>query len=59
MFLDASAMVAMLVEETDAASLTRRLEHAVAPCTYACARELDVPVLFKEDDFPLTGITIV
>jgi len=130
MFLDASAMVAMLVEETDAASLTRRLEQAVAPCTspiaiyeavagiaractveirsaetildrfleqagvrvvpitaemgrralsaferygrgrhpaalnmgdcfaYACACELDVPILFKGDDFPLTDITI-
>jgi ribonuclease VapC len=130
MFLDASAMVAMLVEETDAASLTKRLEQAVAPCTspiaiyeavagiaractveirtaetildrfleqarvrvvpitaemgrralsaferygrgrhpaalnmgdcfaYACARELDVPILFKGDDFPLTDITI-
>ena len=33
MFLDASAMVAMLVEESDAASLTKRLEQAVAPCT--------------------------
>ena len=130
MFLDASAMVAMLVEETDAASLTKRLEQAVAPCTspiaiyeavagiaractveirtaetildrfleqarvrvvpitaemgrralsaferygrgrhpaalnmgdcfaYACAHELDVPILFKGDDFPLTDITI-
>jgi len=25
---------------------------------YACARELDVPSLFKGDDFPLTDITI-
>ena len=25
---------------------------------YACARELDVPILFKGDDFPLTDITI-
>jgi len=130
MFLDASAMVAMLVEETDAASLTKRLEQAVAPCTspiaiyeavagvarartveiqtaetildrfleqarvqvvpitaeigrgalsaferygrgrhpaalnmgdcfaYACARQLDMPLLFKGDDFPLTDITV-
>jgi len=130
MFLDASAMVAILVEESDAASLTKRLEQAVAPCTspiaiyerllgscgparrdphggddprspprasegarivpitaeigrralsaferygrgrhpatlnmgdclaYAYARELDVPILFKGDDFPLTDITV-
>jgi ribonuclease VapC len=130
MFLDASAMVAILVEESDAASLTKRLEQAVAPCTspiaiyeavagvarartveiqmaetildrfleqarvrvvpitaeigrralsaferygrgrhpaalnmgdcfaYACARELDTPLLFKGDDFPLTDITV-
>jgi ribonuclease VapC len=37
--------------------------HPAAPnmgdcLAYACARELDVPILFKEDDFPLTGITI-
>jgi len=25
---------------------------------YACARELDMPLLFKGDDFPLTDITI-
>jgi len=25
---------------------------------YACARELDIPLLFKGDDFPLTDITI-
>jgi ribonuclease VapC len=25
---------------------------------YACANELDVPLLFKGDDFPLTDITI-
>jgi ribonuclease VapC len=130
MFLDASAMVAILVEEGDAATLTRRLEQAAEPCTspiaiweavaavarvsnvpiraaerildrfleqatvrivpitaaigrgalsaferygrgrhpaalnmgdcfaYACARELDLPLLFKGDDFPLTDITI-
>jgi ribonuclease VapC len=130
MFLDASAIVAILVEESDAASLTKRLEQAVAPCTspiaiyeavagvarvrtveirtaetildrfleqakvrvvpitkeigrgalsafdrygrgrhpaalnmgdcfaYACARVLDMPLLFKGDDFPLTDITI-
>lgn len=130
MFLDASAMVAMLVDESDAASLTKRLEQAVAPCTspiaiyeavagvaractveiqtaetildrfleqarvqvvpitaeigrgalsaferygrgrhpaalnmgdcfaYACARQLDMPLLFKGDDFPLTDITV-
>jgi ribonuclease VapC len=130
MFLDASAMVAMLVEESDAASLTKRLEQAVAPCTspiaiyetvaavaractveisaaetildrfleqamvrvvpitaeigrgallaferygrgrhpaalnmgdcfaYACARQLDMPLLFKGDDFPLTDTTL-
>ena len=130
MFLDASAMVAILVEESDAASLTKRLEQAVAPCTspiaiyeavagvaractveiraaetildrfleqagvrvvpitaeigrralsaferygrgrhpaalnmgdcfaYACARQLDMPLLFKGDDFPLTDITV-
>jgi len=130
MFLDASAMVAILVDESDAASLTKRLEQAVAPCTspiaiyeavagvarartveiqtaetildrfleqarvqvvpitaeigrgalsaferygrgrhpaalnmgdcfaYACARQLDMPLLFKGDDFPLTDITV-
>jgi ribonuclease VapC len=130
MFLDASAIVAILVEESDAASLTKRLEQAVAPCTspiaiyeavagvarartveiqtaetildrfleqarvqvvpitaeigrgalsaferygrgrhpaalnmgdcfaYACARQLDMPLLFKGDDFPLTDITV-
>jgi ribonuclease VapC len=130
MFLDASAMVAILVEESDAASLTKRLEQSERPCTspiavyeavaglarvrsvtiraaeaildrffdaarvqvvsitaeigrsalsaferygrgrhpaalnmgdcfaYACARELDIPLLFKGDDFPLTDITI-
>ena len=130
MFLDASAMVAILVEESDAAFLTKRLEQSERPCTspiavyeavagvtrvrsvtiraaeaildrffdaarvqivpitaeigrgalsaferygrgrhpaalnmgdcfaYACARELDIPLLFKGDDFPLTDITI-
>ena len=130
MFVDASAIVAILVEESDAASLTKRIEQAVAPCTspiaiyeavagvarvrtveirtaetildrfleqarvrvvpitaeigrgaltaferygrgrhpaalnmgdcfaYACARVLDMPLLFKGDDFPLTDITI-
>ena len=130
MFVDASAIVAILVEESDAASLTKRLEQAIAPCTspiaiyeavagvarvrtveiraaetildrfleqarvrvvpitteigrgalsaferygrgrhpaalnmgdcfaYACARVLDMPLLFKGDDFPLTDITI-
>ena len=130
MFVDASAILAILVEESDAASLTKRLEQAVAPCTspiaiyeavagvarvrtveirtaetildrfleqarvrvvpitaemgrralsaferygrgrhpaalnmgdcfaYACARVLDMPLLFKGDDFPLTDITI-
>ena len=130
MFVDASAMVAILVEESDAAALARRLEQAAEPCTspiaiweaiaavarvsnvpiraaerildrfleqatvrvvpitaaigrgalsaferygrgrhpaalnmgdcfaYACARELDLPLLFKGDDFPLTDITI-
>jgi len=130
MFLDASAMVAILVEESDAAALTKRLEQAIEPCTspiaiyetvvgvarvrnvpiraaegildrfleqamvrivpvtaeigrgalsaferygrgrhpaalnmgdcfaYACARELDIPLLSKGDDFPLTDITI-
>jgi ribonuclease VapC len=33
MFLDASAMVAILVEESDAASLTKRLEQSERPCT--------------------------
>jgi ribonuclease VapC len=130
MFVDASAMVAILVEESDAAALTKRLEQAVerytspialyeavvgvarvcnvpiraaetildrfleratvrvVPITaetgrgaisaferygrgrhpaalnmgdcfaYACASELDIPLLFKGDDFPLTDITI-
>jgi ribonuclease VapC len=130
MFLDASAMVAILVEESDAASLTKRLEQSERPCTspiavyeavaglarvrsvtiraaeaildrffdaarvqvvpvtaeigrsalsaferygrgrhpaalnmgdcfaYACARELDIPLLFKGDDLALTDITI-
>jgi ribonuclease VapC len=25
---------------------------------YACARQLDMPLLFKGDDFPLTDITV-
>ena len=130
MFLDASAIVAILVEESDAAALTRRLEQSAHPCTspiavyeavvgvarrlnvtirtaetsldrflmsarvrvvpitaemgraalsafdpygrgrhpaalnmgdcfaYACARQLDLPLLFKGEDFPLTDITI-
>jgi ribonuclease VapC len=37
MFVDASAMVAILVEESDAAALTKRLEQAVEPCTSAIA----------------------
>jgi ribonuclease VapC len=130
MFVDASAMVAILAEEIDAAALTKRLEQAVEPCTspiaiyeavlgiarscnvsirsaemivnrfieqvtvritpitdeigrgalsaferygrgrhpaalnmgdcfaYACARELDLPILSKGEDFPLTDIMI-
>ena len=128
MFVDASAMVAILVEESDAAALTKRLAQAVEPCTspiaiceavagvaracnvpirtaetildrfleqatvrivpitaeigrgavsaferygrgrhpaalnmgdcfaYACASELDMPLLFKGNDFPQTDI---
>ena len=33
MFVDASAMVAILVDERDAEALTKRLEQAVEPCT--------------------------
>src|SRR5215471_4286453 len=33
MFLDASAIVAILVEESDAAALARRLEQSAQPCT--------------------------
>jgi ribonuclease VapC len=33
MFLDASAIVAILVEEGDAAALARRLEQSAQPCT--------------------------
>jgi ribonuclease VapC len=130
MFVDASAIVAILVEEDDAAALTRRLEQAADRCTspiaiweaaaavarvcnlpiraaerildrfleqatmqvvpitvaigrsalsaferygrgrhpaalnmgdcfaYACARELDLPLLFKGDDFSLTDVAI-
>jgi ribonuclease VapC len=130
MFVDASAMVAILVDERDAEALTKRLEQAVEPCTspiaiyetvaavarvcnvpvraaemimyrflrqtavrvvpitaeigrgalsaferygrgrhsaalnmgdcfaYACARELDIPLLFKGDDFAQTDIVI-
>jgi ribonuclease VapC len=130
MFVDASPIVAILVEENDAAALTKRLEQPVQLCTspiaiyeavagvarvrnvpirgaeaildrfleqtgvqivpitaeigrgaltaferygrarhsaglnmggcfaYACARALDMPLLFKGDDFPLTDITI-
>ena len=130
MFVDASAMVAILVEESDAVALAKRLEQAVERCTspiaiyeavagiaracsvtirtaetildgfleqatvrvvpitaeigrsavaaferfgrgrhpaalnmgdcfaYACARELDIPLLFKGDDFPRTDIRI-
>ena len=130
MFVDASAMVAILVEESDAAALTTRLAQAVEPCTspiaiyeavagvaracnvpirtaetildrfleqaavrivpitaaigrgavsaferygrgrhpaalnmgdcfaYACAHELDVPLLFKGNDFPQTDIAV-
>ena len=130
MFLDASTMVAILVDESDAASLARRLEQSaqrytspiavyeavaavarrlnvtfraaeasldrflesarvqIVPITaeigrfalsafdrygrgrhpaalnmgdcfaYACAHQLDIPLLFKGGDFPLTDITI-
>jgi ribonuclease VapC len=130
MFVDASAMVAILAEEIDAAALTKRLEQAAEPYTspiaiyeavlgiarscnvsigsaemivnrfieqvtvrvmpitdeigrgalaafarygrgrhpaalnmgdcfaYACARELDLPILSKGGDFPLTDIMI-
>jgi ribonuclease VapC len=130
MFLDASAMVAILVGEDDAAALTKRLEQAVEAYTspiaiyeavlgiaracniaipaaetildrfleqtavritsitaeigrgavsaferfgkgrhraalnmgdcfaYACARSLDLPLLFKGDDFPHTDIAV-
>jgi ribonuclease VapC len=126
MFLDASAIVAILVEESGAAALAKRLEQSAHPCTspiavyeavagvarrlnvtiraaetsltsarvrvvqitaemgraalsafdrygrgrhpaalnmgdcfaYACARQLDLPLLFKGEDFPLTDITI-
>lgn len=130
MFVDASAIIAILVEESDAAALSKRLEQAVERCTspiaiyeavagiarvcnvpirtaetildrfleqatvpivpitagigraalsalerygrgrhraalnmgdcfaYACARELDLPILFKGDDFPHTDIAI-
>ncbi len=33
MFLDASAIVAVLVEESDAASLAKRIEQSAEPCT--------------------------
>jgi ribonuclease VapC len=130
MFLDASAIVAILLEESDAASLAKRIEQSAQPYTspiavyeavagvarrlnvtipaagasldrflasarvqivpitaeigrgalsaferfgrgrhraalnmgdcfaYACARQLDLPLLFKGDDFPLTDITV-
>jgi ribonuclease VapC len=130
MFVDASAMVAMLLEEPDAAALAKRLEQAAERCTspiaiyeavigvarvrnvpsrsaetilehfleqatmrvvpitaeigrgaltafdrygrgrhpaalnmgdcfaYACARELDIPLLLKGDDFSLTDVAI-
>ena len=126
MFLDASAIVAILVEESGAAALAKRLEQSAHPCTspiavyeavagvarrlnvtiraaetsltsarvrvvqitaemgraalsafdrygrgrhpaalnmgdcfaYACAHQLDIPLLFKGGDFPLTDITI-
>jgi ribonuclease VapC len=130
MFLDASAMIAIIARESDATELTQRLRQAsevhtspiaiyesvlglarlgdasvqnaqiilerfleqveaqIVPITaaigrgalsaferygrgrhpaalnmgdcfaYACARELDVPLLFKGDDFPLTDIPI-
>jgi ribonuclease VapC len=130
MFVDASAMVAILVEESDAVALAKRLEQAAERCTspiavyeaivgvagvcnvsirdaeaivdrflaqttvrvvpitagigrnalaafdrfgrgrhpaalnmgdcfaYACAREVDVPILCKGENFPLTDIAI-
>jgi ribonuclease VapC len=130
MFVDASAMLAILVEESDAAALTKRFEQAVERCTssiaiyeavvgvarvcnvsiriaetmvdrfleqatvrvvpitaeigrgavsaferygrgrhaaalnmgdcfaYACASALDVPLLFKGNDFPQTDIAV-
>ena len=131
MFLDASAMIAIIARESDAAALAQRLRQAsevytspiaiyesvlglarlgnasvqdaqivlerfleqlraqIMPITaeigrgaltaferygkgrhsaalnmgdcfaYACARELDLPLLFKGDDFPLTDVSIV
>lgn len=130
MFVDASAIIAILVEESDAGALTKRLEHGAERCTsaiaiyeavvgiaricnlparaaeaildrfldqaevrvvsitaeigraahqaferygrgrhraalnmgdcfaYACARELNLPILFKGDDFAQTDIAV-
>ena len=72
MFLDASAIVATLVEESDAemgpAALSAFDRYGrgwhpavlnVGDCfTYACARQLDLPLLFKGEAFPLTDNTI-
>ena len=57
MFVDASAMVAILVEESDAAALARCLEQAAEPCTSpiaiweaiaAVARVSNVPIRAAE-----------
>src|SRR5215831_1182227 len=57
MFVDASAMVAILVEESDAAALAKRLERAAEPCTSpiaiweaiaAVARVSNVPIRAAE-----------
>src|SRR5207249_9816620 len=57
MFVDASAMVAILVDESDAAALAKRLEQAAEPCTSpiaiweaiaAVARVSNVPIRAAE-----------
>ena len=58
MFVDASAIIAILVQESDAAALTRRLEQAVEPCTspiavyeavVGIARVCNVPIRTAEE----------
>ena len=48
MFLDASAIIAILARESEGPALF----------AYACAEELGLPLLFKGDDFPQTDIAV-
>ena len=55
MFVDASAIVAILVEESDAATLTKRLEQAVQLCTSPIAVYEAVAGIARVRNIPIRG----